>query len=154
MQQSSSIPTPPSSTQTSIVHPFEISAHTTDSPPIDPLTNTRDQLIKSHEQKTDWRKVLPRGLAFVAGIALSVLTALAIAGVMATPIGWAIAGAVLLAALIIAVSHGGIEELKKTLLTGILGFMGPVSWSGPWIVIGVPAFTCGLILIFSQKKGF
>lgn len=87
-----------------------------------PIVTTSDARIQLTESRVNpkW-KSLSRALAFCAGIALGIFTALAIAGTMVTPIGWAIAGLVLLAALIMSLKHGGIEFFK-TLGVAFLGW--------------------------------
>jgi len=80
-------------------------------------------------------KIALRLLAVFSGGTLGALTALALAGVMVTPVGWALAGGILALTLIVAASRGGREFLKTLMyatgaffLTGglVAGF-GPVT---------------------------
>ncbi len=78
--------------------------------------------IKQASSNIDWKKAGIRALSLLSGVALGALTGLAITGIMVTPVGWAIASAALLVALITAVHCGGTEELIRALKYAILGF--------------------------------
>jgi len=80
------------------------------------------------------KKVALRLLATLAGGALGVLTALALAGTMVTPIGWALAGGVLALTLIAAATRGGREFLNTLAYAG--GAFGLV-------MLGLPSLTPG-----------
>jgi hypothetical protein len=75
-------------------------------------------------KKNDWKSTCLRTLSFFAGVALGVMTGLAVAGVMVTPAGWAIAGGVLFMVLIGSALYGGPEEFAKALAVSLAGIIG------------------------------
>jgi hypothetical protein len=86
------------------------------------------EVVKKMESASgiDWKKVSIRALSLFSGIALGVLTGMAVAGIMTTPVGWGIAGGalvILAIALIAAIKHGGVEELLHALKYAGIGFM-------------------------------
>jgi len=73
--------------------------------------------------ETDWKKVSLRALSFLAGVGLGVLTGLAVAGTLVTPVGWGIAGGALCIACIGALVYGGPEELLHAFEYSVMGFL-------------------------------
>jgi len=89
-----------------------------------PVMQSPDKIAESIDKsdKVDWKRVGIRSLSFFASVALGALTGLAIAGIMVTPAGWAIAGAALLIALVGAIHCGGVQEFLQALKYTLIGF--------------------------------
>lgn len=79
------------------------------------------QSIQSSKD-TNWKNVAVNTLSFLSAATLGVLSGLAIAGTMVTPVGWAIAGAVLLFTLIGSAVYGGPREVLSAVISAATGF--------------------------------
>jgi hypothetical protein len=90
---------------------------------VTPLESPKEvtQSIKKSEE-IDWKSISLKALSFLAGAALGVLTGLAIAGTMVTPVGWAIAGGALAILLIGSIAYGGPKEFLHALKYALSGF--------------------------------
>lgn len=90
-----------------------------------PIVTPPKSLPQSFEaaKQVDWKKVGIRALSFAAGTALGVLTGLAIAGFMTTPVGWALAGGALFFVLMGSYAYGGPKEFFEALKIASAGFV-------------------------------
>lgn len=94
-----------------------------------PLTPPKEITASIQESKnTDWKKTALRVLNFLAGLALGALimgasfaTNLLITTIAYSPVGWAIAGSVLIISLIGSAYYGGFEEFKNAVLLSLGG---------------------------------
>ena len=94
-----------------------------------PLTHPKEITSSIQESKNmDWIKTALRVINFLASLALGALilgsalaTNLLISTIACSPIGWAIAGGVLLICLIGSAYYGGIEEFKNAALLSLGG---------------------------------
>lgn len=98
---------------------------------------TKLQLTQQLEKTKDNNHTLKlcfRAVSFLAGAALGALGAVALLGIMSTPVGWGIAAGVLVAALIGSYMCGGMEEFFKSLLIAsggsIMAFGGGLAGTG------------------------
>lgn len=89
-----------------------------------PMLTKPSEIPKRIEEskEIDWKKIATRALSLISGIALGVLTGLAVTGIMVTPVGWGIAGGALLIAMVGSIACGGPKEFLKSLLYASAGF--------------------------------
>lgn len=109
-------------------------------PPLSPPKWVDKDIVDTHA--TDWKLVAMRSLTFFSSTALGVLTGLSMAGMMITPVGWAIAGGVLLIAIIGSVTHFAMQESEfgnSALRAGMRELISSLMIAGAGFTIGAAA---------------